>query len=168
MIAAGPDQVKRLSRCAAADDAPLRADWRKGWRIAYTDVMIVQNTQERVSEQTEIEFRQLALKSLVSLRNKQLQESLDHRIKRAVKVGAWIGLTLSVCRRLHNQEKARIREQLTEFQFKQAHMKEKLTEARKAVARARRLRASQQTATSKAGRRRLDRPLHSVLKKPLS
>jgi predicted anti-sigma-YlaC factor YlaD len=112
-------------------------------------MMIVQNTQERVSEQTEIEFRQLALKSLVSLRNKQLQESLDHRIKRAVKVGAWIGLTLSACRSLHNQEKARLREQLAEFQFKQAYMKEKLTEARKAVARARRLRASQQTATRK-------------------
>jgi hypothetical protein len=130
--------------------------------------MIVQNTQERVSEQTEIEFRQLALKSLVSLRNKQLQESLDHRIKRAVEVGAWVGLTLSACRRLHNQEKARIREQLAQFQFKQAHMKEKLTEARKAVARARSLRASQQAATGKAGHRRLDRPLHSVLKKPLS
>jgi hypothetical protein len=149
MIAAGPDQVKRLSRCATADDAPLRTDWRRGWRIAYTGMMIVQNTQERVSEQTEIEFRQLALKSLVSLRNKQLQESLDHRIKRAVKVGAWIGLTLSACRSLHNQEKARLREQLAEFQFKQAYMKEKLTEARKAVARARRLRASQQTATRK-------------------
>ncbi len=131
-------------------------------------MMIVQNTQERVSEQAEIEFRQLALKSLVTLHNKQLQESLNHRIKRAVKEGAWIGLTLTACLRLHNQEKARIREQLAELQFKQAHMKEKLVEARKAVARARSLRASQQTATRKADRRLLDRPLHSVLKKPLS
>ena len=111
--------------------------------------MIIHNTQERVSEQAEIEFRQLALKSLVTLRNKQLQESLDHRIKRAVKWGAWIGLTRATCLRLHNQEKARIREQLAQLQFKQAYVREKLTETRKAVARARRLRASQQTPARK-------------------
>jgi hypothetical protein len=111
--------------------------------------MIIQSTHERVSEQAEIEFRQLALKSLVLMRNKQLQESLDHRIKRAVQGGAWIGLTRSTCLRLHNQEKARIREQLAQLQFKQAHMREKLTETRKAVSRARRLRASQQAAARK-------------------
>jgi hypothetical protein len=112
--------------------------------------MIIQSTHERASEQAEIEFRQLALKSLVTLRNKQLQESLDHRIKRALQGGAWIGLTRSTCLRLHNQEKTRIREQLAELQFKQAHMREKLTETKKAVARARRLRASQQAATGKS------------------
>lgn len=149
MIAAGPNQVKRLRRCAASDAAPLRANWHKGRRMAYTDRMIIQSTHERVSEQAEIELRQLALKSLVTLRNKQLQESLDHRIKRAVKWGAWIGLTRATCLRLHNQEKARIREQLAQLQFKQAHVREKLTETRKAVARARRLRASQQAATRK-------------------
>jgi hypothetical protein len=112
--------------------------------------MIIHNTQERVSEQAEIELRQLALKSLVTLRNKQLQESLDHRIKRAVKGGAWIGLTRATCLRLHNQEKARIREQLAQLHCKQAQMREKLTETRKAVARARRLRASQQAAPRKS------------------
>ena len=111
--------------------------------------MIIPNTHERVSEQTEIEFRQMALKALVTMRTKQLQESLDHRIKRATKEGAWIGLRREACRRLHNQEQTRLQEQLVELQLKQAHVREKLTEARKAVARARRLKASRDTAMRK-------------------
>ncbi len=111
--------------------------------------MIIPNTHERVSEQTEIEFRQMALKALVTMRTKQLHESLDHRIKRATKGGAWIGLSRAACRRLHNQEQARIQAQLVELQLKQAHVREKLTEARKAVARARRLKASRDTGMRK-------------------
>lgn len=111
--------------------------------------MIIPNTHERVSEQTEIELRQMALKALVTMRTKQLHESLDHRIKRATKGGAWIGLSRATCRRLYSQEQARLQEQLVELQLKQAHLREKLTEARKAVARARRLKASRDTATRK-------------------
>jgi hypothetical protein len=111
--------------------------------------MIIPHTHERVSEQTEIEFRQMALKALVTMRTKQLHESLDHRIKRATKDGAWVGLSRAVCRRLHKQEQARLQAQLVELQLKQAHIREKLTNARKAVARARRLKASRDTATRK-------------------
>ena len=44
--------------------------------------MFGKTQHDRAAEQAEFQFRQRALKSLMSMRNKQLRESLDHRIKR--------------------------------------------------------------------------------------
>ena|ERR671917_460119 len=105
--------------------------------------MFAKNLREGAQEQTEIELRQRALKSLLAMRQKQLRESLDHRIKRARKEGEGQNLTRAEWARLHKQEIAHARVQLADLQLESAHTKGQLNKLRRAMNRAKRLRASQ-------------------------
>jgi uncharacterized protein YdcH (DUF465 family) len=104
--------------------------------------MFGKTLQDRAAEQAEIQLRQRALTSLVSMRNKLLRESLDHRIKRAIRGGVWTGLPRAECARLHKQEKVHLREQLAELLSQRARAQGKLIKSRRAMARARALRAA--------------------------
>jgi hypothetical protein len=110
--------------------------------MKYNETMFGKTLQDRVTEQAAIQLRQRALTSLVSIGNKLLRESLDHRIKRAIRGGVWTGLPRAECARLHKQEKAHLRKQLAEFLLQRAHARGKLIESRRAMARARALRAA--------------------------
>ena len=104
--------------------------------------MFGKTQHDRAAEQAEFQFRQRALKSLMSMCNKQLRESLDHRIKRARRGGAWTDLTRAECASLHKKERARAQEQLAFLELACARTRWQLTESRKAMRRAQTLKAS--------------------------
>ena len=82
-----------------------------------------------MAEEEEVQRRRQALKSLLSMRNKQLRESLEQRIKRAKTGGDWMQLSREECATLHKQEKA--------------HLKSQLEQLQRAKARAQRIRAAE-------------------------
>ena len=66
--------------------------------------MFPKNNREGSQEELEIQLRQRALKSLLLMRQKRLRETLEHRIKRAQKIGEGENLTRADWTRLHKQE----------------------------------------------------------------
>ncbi len=96
-----------------------------------------------LAEEEEVQRRQQALKSLMSMRSKQLRESLDQRIRRARSSGDWINLSRAECANLHKQEKAHLRAQLEQLRMERDRTRGKLNELRRAKARAQRLRAAE-------------------------
>lgn len=105
--------------------------------------MFETNAREGRAEQVEIQHRQRALQSLMRRRNKQLRESLDHRIKRAHTSGVGIGLTRAEWASLRKQEIARLRAQLAVLELENAYVRKQLTVWKRAITRAKRLRAAQ-------------------------
>ena len=69
-----------------------------------------------MAEEEEVQRRRQVLKSLLSMRNRQLRESLEQRIKRAKTSGDWMQLSREECATLHKQEKAHLRSQLEQLQ----------------------------------------------------
>jgi hypothetical protein len=110
--------------------------------MGYNSIMFGKTQHDRATEQAEFQFRQRALKSLMSMRTKQLRESLDQRIKRARRGGAWTDLTRAECALLHKREKARAQEQLAILQLAWSRTRWQLTESRRAMARAQTLKAA--------------------------
>lgn len=96
-----------------------------------------------MAEEEEIQRRQEALKSLMTMRTRQLRESLEDRIKRARSSGDWIQLSKAECASLHKQEKAHLKSQLEQLQFEQTRTRGKLTALKRAKARAQRIRAAE-------------------------
>jgi hypothetical protein len=96
-----------------------------------------------MAEEEEVQRRQDALKSLVTMRAKQLRESLDERIKRARSSGDWIQLSKEECANLYKREKAHLQSQLEQLQFEQSRTRGKLTALKRAKARAQRIRAAE-------------------------
>jgi len=96
-----------------------------------------------MAEEEEVQRRQDALKSLMTMRAKKLRESLDQRIKRARSGGDWTMLSKAECADLHNQEKAHLKSQLEQLRFEQNRTKGKLTALKRAKARAQRIRAAE-------------------------
>lgn len=96
-----------------------------------------------MAEEEEVQRRQQALKSLVSMRAKQLRESLDDRIRRARSSGDWIQLSKAECADLHKREKEYLRSQLAQLRFEQDRTRGKLTALKRAKARAQRIRAAE-------------------------
>lgn len=96
-----------------------------------------------MAEEEEVQRRQEALKSLVTMRSRQLRESLDDRIKRARSSGDWTQLSKAECASLHKQEKAHLKSQLEQLQFEQNRTRGKLTALKRAKARAQRIRAAE-------------------------
>ena len=96
-----------------------------------------------MAEEEEVQRRQDALKSLVTMRAKQLRESLDERIKRARSSGDWIQLSTAECASLHKREKAHLQSQLEQLQSEQTRTRGKLTALKRAKARAQRIRAAE-------------------------
>lgn len=111
--------------------------------------MLAKNLREGVQEQSDIELRQRALKSLLAMRQKQLRESLDHRIKRARKQGEGETLTRAEWASLHRQEIAHVRGQLADLQLESAYAKGQLSRLKRAMRRAKRLRTSQANSSRK-------------------
>ncbi len=96
-----------------------------------------------LAEEEEVQRRQQALKSLVTMRARQLRESLEERIKRARNSGDWTQLSRAECADLHKREKAHLRSQLQQLQVEQDRTRGKLTALKRAKARAQRLRAAE-------------------------
>lgn len=96
-----------------------------------------------MAEEEEVQRRQDALKSLVTMRAKQLRESLDERIKRARSSGDWTQLSKAECASLHKRERAHLKSQLEQLQFEQSRTRGKLTALKRAKARAQRIRAAE-------------------------
>jgi hypothetical protein len=111
--------------------------------------MLAKNMRDGAQEQTEIELRQRALKSLLAMRQKQLRESLDHRIKRAWKEGEGQNLTRAEWASLHKQEIAHARVQLADLQLQSVRTKGQLSKLKRVMNRAKRLRASQSSTSRK-------------------
>ncbi len=96
-----------------------------------------------MAEEEELLRRRQALKSLLSMRTKQLRESLEQRIKRANNGGDWMQLSREECATLHKQEKAHLKSQLEQLQHEDARTRGKLTLLKRAKARAQRIRAAE-------------------------
>jgi hypothetical protein len=102
-----------------------------------------------MAEEEEVQRRKQALKSLMTMRARQLRESLDERIKRARSSGDWTHLSKAECANLHKQEKAHLRAQLEQLQIEQDRTRGKLTALKRAKARAQRIRAAEAAAERK-------------------
>lgn len=96
-----------------------------------------------MAEEEEVQRRQEALKSLMTMRARQLRESLENRIKRARSSGDWTHLSKAECASLHKQEKAHLQSQFEQLQFEQTRTRGKLTALKRAKARAQRIRAAE-------------------------
>ena len=96
-----------------------------------------------MAEEEEVQRRQQALRSLVTMRARQLRESLDARIKRARNSGDWTLLSKAECADLHRREKAYLQSQLEQLRFEQNRTRGKLTALKRAKARAQRIRAAE-------------------------
>jgi hypothetical protein len=96
-----------------------------------------------LAEEEEVQRRQEALRSLVTMRARQLRESLEQRIKRARNSGDWTNLSRAECANLHKQEKAHLQSQLEQLQHERERTRGKLTALKRAKARAQRIRAAE-------------------------
>ena len=96
-----------------------------------------------MAEEEEVTRRQEALKSLMTMRARQLKESLEDRIKRARNSGDWTQLSKAECADLHKQEKAHLQSQLDQLRSEQDRTRGKLTALKRAKARAQRIRAAE-------------------------
>jgi hypothetical protein len=105
--------------------------------------MVSKSHREVSQEQLEMELRQRALKSLLSMRQRQLRETLDHRIQRAQRQGEGQNLTRAEWARIHKQEIAHARLQMEDLRQQSIHTQGQLRKLKRALTRAKRLRASQ-------------------------
>ena len=86
-----------------------------------------------IAEEEEVQRRKDALKSLLSMRSKQLRESLEQRIQ----------LSQEECATLHKREKLHLKSQFDKLQHEQDRTRGKLTALKRAKARAQRIRAAE-------------------------
>jgi hypothetical protein len=128
--------------------------WKVSNEIGYNNAQFIPGSVRRrimlgtdirgiMAEEEEVQRRRQALKSLLSMRNKQLRESLEQRIKRANTSGDWVQLSREECATLHKQEKAHLRSQLEQLQHEDDRTRGKLTLLKRAKARAQRIRAAE-------------------------
>ncbi len=104
--------------------------------------MFGSNLRDILTEQEAIQRRQRALKSLLVMRHRRMRESLEQRIKRAHREGAWQDLTRAECQALHNEEKAFLQDQLSALEVENRRGQGKLLRVRREKARAQRQRAA--------------------------
>jgi len=131
------------------------SQWKVNIQIMYNDphqfnlvvvreeVMLGTDIRGIMAEEEEVQRRRQALKSLLSMRSKQLRESLEQRIKRARTGGDWMLLSKEECATLHRQEKAHLKSQLEQLQHEDDRTRGKLTALKRAKARAQRIRAAE-------------------------
>lgn len=106
-------------------------------------IMLGTDIRGIIAEEEEVQRRKDALKSLLSMRSKQLRESLEQRIKRARTCGDWIQLSQDECATLHKREKLHLKSQFDKLQHEQDRTRGKLTALKRAKARAQRIRAAE-------------------------
>ena len=95
-----------------------------------------------LTELAQIRRRQQALNALLERCRKRLDEPLDQRIKRGKEQRPDFDLTREDWLRLHEQERARARERMSDLQLEMAQSKEQGTDLRRAMVRAKRVRNS--------------------------
>lgn len=105
--------------------------------------MFPKNYREGSQEEFEMLLRQRALKSLLQMRQKRLRETLEHRIKRGQKTGEGENLTRAEWAHLHKQEIDLAKRQMADLQEQSAHTRRQLMQLKRALNRAKRLRAAQ-------------------------
>lgn len=96
-----------------------------------------------LAEEEEVQRRQEALRSLMTMRARQLRESLEQRIRRARSSGDWTNLSRAECANLYKQEKAHLQSQLEQLRQERDRTRGKLTALKRAKARAQRIRAAE-------------------------
>ena len=106
-------------------------------------IMLGTDIRGIIAEEEEVQRRKDALKSLLSMRSKQLRESLEQRIKRARTCGDWIQLSQDECATLHKREKLHLKSQFDKLQHEQDRTRGKLSALKRAKARAQRIRAAE-------------------------
>ncbi len=102
-----------------------------------------------MAEEEEVQRRQEALRSLMSMRERLLRESLDARIKRARSTGDWTNLSRAECVNIYKQEREHLRAQLEQLRVERDRTRGKLTALKRAKARAQRIRAAEAAAGKK-------------------
>lgn len=96
-----------------------------------------------LADLADIHRRRQALKSLVSRRHRRLRESLDQRIIRARKDGIDSDLTRAEWVLLHEEELMHVRGEIADLQVEMVYAREQGADLKRAMARAKRLKASQ-------------------------
>ena len=96
-----------------------------------------------MAEEEEVQRRQEALQSLMSMREKLLRESLEARIKRARGTGDWTNLSLAECANIYKEERVHLRAQLERLKAERDRTRGKLSALKRAKVRAQRIRAAE-------------------------
>ena len=98
--------------------------------------MLCSEIREILAEEEEVQRHKDALASLLSMRSKQLRESLEERIRRAQNNGEWIELSQEERAALHKQEKLHVKWQVDRLRHEQARTRGRLAALRQAKTRA--------------------------------
>jgi len=101
------------------------------------------NIREIIAEEQQVQRHKEALDALVRLRSKRLRESLEERIRRAQDYGEWNHLSQKEYAGQHKEEKLYLNSQVDRLRHEQARTKGKVTELRRAKARAVLIRAAE-------------------------
>ena len=96
-----------------------------------------------MAEEEEVQRRQEALRSLMSMRARLLRESLEQRIRRARSSGDWINLSRAECADIYKEERAHLRAQIEQLRVERERTRGKLSALKRAKARAQRIRAAE-------------------------
>ncbi len=96
-----------------------------------------------MAEEEEVQRRQEALRSLMSLRARLLRESLEQRIRRARSTGDWINLSRAECANIYREERVHLRAQIEQLRVERERTRGKLSALKRAKARAQRIRAAE-------------------------
>ena len=96
-----------------------------------------------MAEEEEVQRRQEALQSLMSMREKLLRESLEARIKRARGTGDWTNLSPAECANIYKEERVHLRAQLERLKAERDRTRGKLSALKRAKVRAQRIRAAE-------------------------
>ncbi len=96
-----------------------------------------------MAEEEEVQRRQEALQSLMSMRERLLRESLEARIKRARGTGDWTNLSAAECANIYKEERVHLRAQLERLKAERDRTRGKLSALKRAKVRAQRIRAAE-------------------------
>ena len=96
-----------------------------------------------MAEEEEVQRRQEALQSLMSMRERLLRESLEARIKRARGTGDWTNLSTAECANIYKEERVYLRAQLERLKAERDRTRGKLSALKRAKVRAQRIRAAE-------------------------
>ena len=102
-----------------------------------------------MAEEEEVQRRQEALQSLMSMRERLLRESLEARIKRARGTGDWTNLSPAECANIYKEERVHLRAQLERLKAERDRTRGKLSALKRAKVRAQRIRAAEAASSKK-------------------
>src|SRR5574338_141105 len=106
-------------------------------------IMLGTDIRGIMAEEEEVQRRQEALRSLMSMRARLLRESLEQRIRRARSSGDWINLSRAECADIYKEERVHLRAQIEQLRVERERTRGKLSALKRAKARAQRIRAAE-------------------------